>query len=214
MSEFFVSRRVGRPHPSGMLFALAPDPVPLVRGDDIDDATLVGRARGGDRWAMEALYRRHVRRVTNAVTRMVGRTGDADDAVQEAFLVAFSRLDDLRDPGAFRGWLAQIAVNEVRMRLRKRKRLRSFAQKDDEDDATLERLASEDASPEVRAELAKLDRVLASMDVELRMAWTLRYVEGWELTEVATALDCSLATAKRRIGDAKRAVDVHVGGGR
>ncbi|MGE0784185.1 MAG: RNA polymerase sigma factor [Sandaracinaceae bacterium] len=197
-----------------MLFALAPDPVPLVRGDDIDDATLVGRARGGDRWAMEALYRRHVRRVTNAVTRMVGRTGDADDAVQEAFLVAFSRLDDLRDPGAFRGWLAQIAVNEVRMRLRKRKRLRSFAQKDDEDDATLERLASEDASPEVRAELAKLDRVLASMDVELRMAWTLRYVEGWELTEVATALDCSLATAKRRIGDAKRAVDVHVGGGR
>ena len=186
--------------------------LPIAEG--IDDAALVERAIDGDRWAMEVLYRRHVRRVTNAVTRMIGRSADADDAIQEAFLVAFSRLPELRDPGAFRGWLAQIAVNEVRGRLRKRKWLRRFALDRDEDDASLESLASEEASPEVRAELAKVDAVLLRLDANLRMAFILRFVEGWELTEVAAALDCSLATAKRRIKAAQERVQEHVRGGR
>lgn len=178
--------------------------------EGIDDATLVGRAVEGDRWAMEALYRRHVVRVTNAVTRMIGSNSDSDDAVQEAFLIAFRRLGELRDPGAFRGWLTRIAVNEVRQRLRKRKWLKRFSLSREENEVSLESMASEDASPEARAELAKLDRLLQKMDPELRMAWTLRFVEGWELTEVASALDCSLATAKRRVRAAKQEVDKHV----
>lgn len=188
-------------------------PLPVAEG--ISDGALVERAIDGDRWAKEALYRRHVRRVTNAVTRIAGRTADADDAVQEAFLVAFTRLDALRDPGAFRGWIAQIAVNEVRGRLRKRRWMRRFGLgRDEDDDACLEALASAEATPEMRAELARLDAVLARMDPELRMAWMLRHVEGWELTEVATALGCSLATAKRRLAEAGAIVDAHVAGGR
>ena len=193
--------------PAGVSRAL-----PMAEG--ITDAALVARAIDSDRWAMEALYRRHVARVTNAVTRMVGRTADADDAIQEAFLIAFTRLPQLRDPEAFRGWLSQIAVNEVRARLRKRKWFRRIALDREEDDVSLESLASMDASPEIRAELAKLDVVLQRMDPELRMAFVLRFVEGWELTEVATALDCSLATAKRRIKAARALVDKHVSGGR
>lgn len=194
--------------------AVPADVTALPRAEDPSDASLVERAIDGDRWAMEALYRRHVRRVTNAVTRMIGRTADADDAVQEAFLVAFTRLPELRDPAAFRGWLSCIAVNEVRGRLRKRRWLRFFTADDDGDDASLASLASEDASPEVRAELARVDTVLRGLAPELRIAWTLRYVEGWELTEVASAVDCSLATAKRRIAAAKERVDRHAAGGR
>ncbi len=186
--------------------------LPIAEG--IGDAALVERAVDGDRWAMEALYRRHVKRVTNAVTRMIGRTADADDAIQEAFLIAFSRLPSLREPAAFNGWLCQIAVNEVRGRLRKRKWFQRFALDREEDDVSLESLAFEGASPEVRAELAKLDEVLSRMEPELRMAFVLRFVEGWELTEVATALDCSLATAKRRIRAAQQRVQKHVSGGR
>ena len=198
-----------------MLVARDEAPAPTEVPAPIDDAALVQRALDGDRWAMEALYRRHVKRVTNAVTRMIGRESEADDVVQETFLTAFSRLERLRDPAAFRGWVAQIAVNEVRMRLRRRRwrRVVRFG-RDGDEDHPLERLASDEASPEVRAELARIDRVLSAMKVELRMAWTLRYVEGWELTEVATALDCSLATAKRRIKAAKEHIDEHVKGAR
>jgi RNA polymerase sigma-70 factor (ECF subfamily) len=185
---------------------------PLPSAEGISDASLVERALEGDRWAQEALYRRHVRRVTNAVTRVVGRTGDADDVVQDAFLTAFLRLGELREPAAFRGWLARIAMNEVRGRLRKRRWLKRFALDRDDDDVSLESLAIEEASPEMKAELARIDRVLARMEPELRMAWMLRFVEGWALDEVAAALDVSLATAKRRIKDAREQIDAHLEG--
>ncbi len=161
---------------------------------------------------MEALYRRHVARVTNAVTRVLGRSADAEDVVQDAFLVAFDRLGELRDPAAFRGWLARIAINEVRGRLRKRRWLRRLSLDREDDDVSLESLASEDASPEVKAELARIDEVLATLSAEARMAWMLRYVEGWALDEVAVALGCSLATAKRRIRDAQDRIGALVQG--
>ena len=197
-----------------MLAALSvPRPIPRIEplSADVGDASLVERAIDGDRWAMEALYRRHVQRVTNAVTRVLGRSAEADDVVQDTFVVALDRLGELREPAAFRGWLARIAINEARMRLRKRKWLRRLALDRDEDDVSLESIAAPDASPEVRAELARLDRLLASFDPELRIAFVLRYVEGWALEEVAAALDCSLATAKRRIKEARERVDAHVG---
>lgn len=182
---------------------------PLPAGE-ISDAALVERALEGDRWAKEALYRRHVRRVTNAVTRVIGRSADADDVIQDAFITAFVRLSELREPAAFRGWLSRIAMNEVRMRLRKRRWLKRLSLDREEDDVCLEALATDDASPEVRAELARLDRVLSAMPPELRMAWMLRHVEGWALDEVASALDVSLATAKRRLKDASERIDVYL----
>lgn len=210
-----MSRPLSVVHPLSVMLAVLREPrarVEPLPSSDVADAALVERAIDGDRWAMEALYRRHVRRVTNAVTRVVGRTADADDAVQETFLVAFTRLSELREPAAFRGWLSQIAMNEVRGRLRKRKWLKRLALDREDDDVSLESLAVDDASPEVKAELARLDRLLASFDPEVRMAWMLRYVEGWALDEVATALDCSLATAKRRIKDARDRIDAHLEG--
>ena len=75
-----------------------PRPIPRIEplSADAGDATLVERAIDGDRWAMEALYRRHVQRVTNAVTRVLGRSAEADDVVQDTFVVALDRLGDLR----------------------------------------------------------------------------------------------------------------------
>ena len=88
------------------------------------DAELVERAVGGDRWAEEALYRRHARAITSAVLRVVGARSDADDIVQDTFVLAFRRLDSLRDGASFRAWVAKIAVNEVRRAMRKRALLR------------------------------------------------------------------------------------------
>lgn len=218
MASFFVSRSLCPAHLVDVMLAVLSAPrgparvEPLPAGDSVSDAALVERAVSGDRWAMEALYRRHVRRVTNAVTRVLGRSADADDVVQDAFIVAFDRLEELREPAAFRGWLARIAMNEVRGRLRKRRLLRRLALDRGEDDVSLESLAITDASPEVKAELARIDRVLARMGAEPRMAWMLRYVEGWALDEIAVALDCSLATAKRRIKDAQDHIEAHVQG--
>ena len=178
------------------------------RPGEPDDAELVERATAGDRWAEEALYRRHARPITAAVTRMVGRHADADDIVQDTFVVAFERLATLREGAAFRAWVARIAVNQVRRHLRRR-RLFGWVRLDrGADDAGFAALAVHGTRPDLAAELAELDRIVARLPAEQRMTWILHRVEGWSLSETAEALGVSSATVKRRLSAADSAVEV------
>lgn len=178
--------------------------------DEVRDGELVERARRGDRWAEEALYRRHVRYIAGIATRLLGRHHESEDVVQETFAIALEQLGSLRDGDAFRSWLAHIAVSQAQRRFRRRRLLRTFGLDHGGDDARLESLASPDASPEVRAELAALDNVLAALPADVRLAWMLRRVEGWSLDEVSEACRCSLATTKRRIAAAEAKVAAFV----
>jgi RNA polymerase sigma-70 factor (ECF subfamily) len=165
---------------------------------DVDDATLVERALKGERWAEEALYRRHARRLHDVATRVLSRTSDAEDAVQDAFLTAFTSLKELRDPARFEAWLYRILLNSARGKLRRRRLMRSLGLDRGEDDGALAHTAHPSAPPDAIAELARIDRVLATVDADTRLVWVLNRVEGWSLGEIAEALDISLPTAKRR----------------
>lgn len=190
------------------------EPAPLREiGDGPDDSELVTRALDGDSWAEEALYRRHVRRVSDAASRVLGRNAEAEDVVQETFLKVFSRLGSLRDPTLFERWVMRIAMNKVRGRLRKRRLLRSLGLDRSVDDATLERFAVRETPADVRAELARIDRALRDIAPGHRMAWMLHVVEGFSLPETADACECSLATAKRWIRKAKDRIEAHIEGG-
>jgi len=167
--------------------------------DETDDASLLVRARAGDRRAEEAIYRRHVRYVGAVALHVCGRHQDAEDIVQETFTLALSRLDQLREPAALRGWLARIAVSLCQRRVRRRKLLRFVGLDDGADDAPLHRLCAHDAGPDVRAELARVSAVLAKASDGERLAWVLHRVEGETLESVAAMCDCSLATVKRRV---------------
>src|SRR5690348_10028801 len=76
----------------------------------VSDGELVRRARRGDRWAEEALYHRHVRSVTRVVMRILARSNEAEDVVQDAFVIALRDVRDLRDVDSFGEWLLSIAV--------------------------------------------------------------------------------------------------------
>jgi RNA polymerase sigma-70 factor (ECF subfamily) len=178
----------------------------------IGDAELVTRARAGDRWSREMLYRRHAAPLLGLAARLLSNRGEAEDVVQDTFVTAFEQLATLREPAALRGWLAQIAVSFVRRRIRKRRMLRVIGLDRGADDATLDALAAPTALPDQRTELALMADVLGRLKTELRLAWMLRRVEGFELAEVAEACGCSLATAKRRIAAAEAAVQAHLAG--
>src|SRR5262245_53670168 len=88
-------------------------PLLLPSTDALPDGELVARALSGDRWGREVLYRRHVSYLLGMVVRMLGRRDEAEEIVQDTFVMAFAELGSLRDPGALRGWLGQIAVSFV-----------------------------------------------------------------------------------------------------
>jgi RNA polymerase sigma-70 factor (ECF subfamily) len=176
----------------------------------IDDADLVRRAQQGDRWAEEAIYRRHVNHVAGLVVRLLRSRTDVEDIVQDTFAVALDQIGALRDGRALRAWLSQIAVSQLRRRLRRRRLLRILGLDATVDDATLGALAADSVSAETQAELVRVDRVLGALPVEQRLAWMLRYVEGETLEDVAKACACSLATAKRRVAAAETRIRLHV----
>lgn len=184
--------------------------VPLRRAEPLSDRELVERTRGGDRWAEDQLCRRHFGKVLATVSRLLGDPHEAEDIAQDALLAALGELRDLRDADAFGGWLLRIAVHKVHRRFRRRRMLRALGFAPHDPERGLAELASDEASPEQRAELVLLERTLASIDSADRVAWMLRYVEGMKLEEVAGACEASLATIKRRIVRADRHVRAHV----
>jgi len=141
--------------------------------------------------------------------RLLGREAEVDDLIQDVFIAALRQRHQVREPAAFRSWLAIIAVRTARRYLRKRK-LRAFVGLDS--GAALE-LRDRGMSPERRALLTRVYQVLDQIPVEQRLAWTLRYVEGEKLEDVAERCGCSLATAKRRIAGAQSRLESELGDG-
>jgi RNA polymerase sigma-70 factor, ECF subfamily len=183
----------------------------LQSADAASDAQLVARAIEGDRWGREMLYRRHATYLLAIAARLLGNRNEGEEVVQDTFVTAFEQLSSLREPAALRGWLAQIAVSQVRRRMRRGRLMRVLGLDRGADDATLAALAAPGIHPDQRAELALIDRAMRGMNANVRIAWMLRMVEGLELAEVASACGCSLATAKRRIAAADSVVRTHIG---
>lgn len=166
------------------------------------DDDLLDAARRGELRARETLYRRHAAPLLATVTRLLGVRADAEDVLHDTFLLAFERLDQLREPGALAGWLLQIAVSLVYRRTRRLRLLRRLGF-GEAPDATLVELAAPGLSPEQHAELSSLQKALDRVATGARIPWMLRHVEGHSLQEVADACGCSLATTKRRIAEAE-----------
>jgi RNA polymerase sigma-70 factor (ECF subfamily) len=79
-----------------------------------EDARLVRRALDGDEAAFARLYERYARMIHGMLLGRVQRARtEVDDLVQDVFLTAWRRLDSLRDPAAFGGWLSTIARNRA-----------------------------------------------------------------------------------------------------
>jgi RNA polymerase sigma-70 factor (ECF subfamily) len=190
--------------------SLVPDARRAPARVELPDDVLVRRVLAGNGQSRELLYRKHVDYIAGMSARLLRSIEGAEDVVQDTFVIAFKRLHTLRDPGALRGWLASIAVSQVRRRLAKQRLFRAFGLDRGLDDAPLDELAVEDTSAEVRSELAALDLVLGRLPPNHRVAWMLRHVEDEPLEAIAVACGCSLATAKRWIAAADVAVREYV----
>ena len=163
----------------------------------------------GNRKAFELLYRRHVSFAMHLAIRVEGSARDVEDIVHDAFVKAFERLNELSDRSAFRAWLGSIIVRSVRTRMRRARLLQTFGLLRPGDAVDLDAVASTDASPAARAQIAQVYALLRTLAVDDRIAWTLRAVEGHDLETVARLTSCSLATVKRRIGRAQHFLDDH-----
>jgi len=164
--------------------------------DRKDARALLEGLREGERAAARQLVAEHRAHVERVLTRILGWHSELDDLTQDVFARAFARVTEVREADALRGWLAAIAVFVAREAIRKRRRHRWLLFRPSQDTPDI---PCTPASLEARAALRVFYEVVGEMDVEVRIAFTLRCVDGMELTEIAEVCDVSLATIKRRL---------------
>lgn len=160
---------------------------------ELDAASSAGEVRD-----LDDAYRRFAPYVAAIAVRILGRSDELDDLVQDVFVEATRGIASLAEPQAIRGWLARIAVRASVRRLRRRRLLRALYLAID-DHADYDALAAPDATPEQRAMVARVYRALDALPLDERVAWVLRHVQGATLDEAAALCGCSLSTYQRRL---------------
>lgn len=184
---------------------------------------LVQRTLGGEQRAFELLVIKYQRRVERLIGRMVRDSDLVQDIAQETFIRAYRALAQFRGDAQFYTWLYRIAVNTAKKQLMELKRdplVFQSQMKSSEDDETsssereLNSNAAHTETPEaVLASKEIAQAVNAAMDAlpeELRMAITLREIEGMSYEEIAQTLECPIGTVRSRIFRAREAISARI----
>src|SRR3954470_22838318 len=91
--------------------------------EPLSDEEVVARVRRGDTALFEVLMRRNNRRLYRAVRAVLRDEAEVEDVMQQAYVSAFTHLDQLTSDGKFATWLLRIGINEAFGRLRQRRHL-------------------------------------------------------------------------------------------
>jgi RNA polymerase sigma-70 factor (ECF subfamily) len=164
------------------------------------DLRLTERIRSGDGAAFDELYQQHAPRLYNLAYRMAGGANDADDLLQEIFLLAYRKMGSFRGESSLGTWLYRLAMNHCLDVLRSRQaRMGHQTDSLDEDGA-----AEPTAAPALGAvSRIDLDRAIGRLPHACRAAFLLHDVEGFGHHEVGAILGISEGTSKSQVHKAR-----------
>ena len=182
-------------------------------GDKITDQALVERVQRGDKRAFDLLVKKYQQRIMNVLTRFLSNPDDVMDITQEAFIKAYRALPTFRGDSAFYTWLYRIAINTAKNHLVAQNRRPTQGLVDSEEAEQYEGadLLREQATPETLMQKDQVQQVIhqafEDLPEDLRMAISLRELEGMSYEEIAEAMDCPIGTVRSRIFRAREAID-------
>lgn len=174
------------------------------------DARLVERTREGDPRAFEALVKRYLRAAYAVALASLGSPQDAEDASQDAFIIALERLDQCRDPAKFGAWFLQIVRNRCH-NLRRASRRRQALPLEAADQLSGREHPDRDAErSQLRSRLLDGMRSLSEVQREVLL---LHDLEGWRHREIAEALSLPEGTVRYHLSNARRTLRELFGAG-
>ena len=176
-------------------FAMHPCDMAVMTSSSIDEASaLIALAAAGDEAAFASIVRAHHEDMRRVCVVVAGDDRIAEDAVAAAWSIAWRKLGGLRDPARLRPWLVSVAVNEARQLLRARKR-RSLLEVSviqvDEPGGGLD--------PGSTINSIDLRNALARLDPNDRALIAMRYLAGFDATELAFATNRSPSGMRARL---------------
>lgn len=180
--------------------------------EQLTDQMLVEKVQNGDQKAFNLLVIRYQHKVASLISRYVPQ-GDVPDVAQEAFIKAYRAIGSFRGDSAFYTWLYRIAVNTAKNYLVAQGRR---PPSNDLDAGDVENFESPNALKEISNpenlmlsdELRKVVfNTIESLPEDLKVAITLRELDGLSYEEIAVIMDCPVGTVRSRIFRAREAID-------
>mgnify|MGYP001189139138 CR=1 FL=1 len=176
------------------------------------DAELVARVLRGEQMAFQTVMERHNQRLYRTARGIVGDDVEAEDVVQEAWMLAFGAITSFRGEAALLTWLIRIVINEARGRLRKR---RPQAELSDVETAQQSRTlilgfpggqkVDDPEANTARTEARILvERAVDRLPESFRLVFLLRDVQECSIAETAAILDIRPETIKTRLFRARK----------
>ena len=167
---------------------------------EITDEELVERLRKGDVAAYDQIVKRHMRSAFSIAYRLLGQREDAEDLVQDAFMVALEKIDTFREGSRFAPWFFRILVNRG-LNARKSRALRQT-------DMLPTEISTREPTPHVEAERTELRESLEAAVSQLperqRVIVKLFELEGFSSPEIAEMLELSDGTVRWHLHQARQ----------
>ena len=174
---------------------------------ELSEKEAIAQAQSGDASAFECLYHLHSARVYALCLRMTGNPAEAEDLVQEAFLMVFRKIRTFRGDSAFYTWLHRISVNLALMRKRRKVSLETSLQENNEREndrpGPLEELAASDPFLTASLDRLHLERAMQKLSPFQKLVVVLHDIQGYKHIEIAKMLDWSIANSKSRLHRAR-----------
>lgn len=152
--------------------------------------TIIVKCLEGDIKSQFILYKRYSAAMFNIAVRITGNKMDAEDILQESFIIAFERLDEMDNPGSFGSWLKRIVINNSISLIRKRKMV--F------EDLHDEIAESEDHFGEIDMSIdpSVVHKAIKELPDGSRTILVLHALEGYRYTEIAELLGITESTCR------------------
>ena len=160
------------------------------------DRELLVRARAGDREAFESIVLAKGEPMFRTALAILGSEADARDATQESFISAWRQFGRLREIDRFDAWLGRILINECRMTLRRRRRVREVPMADTPDSPTYHQ-------PQTSTDF---DQAFNRLSVDQRAILVLHHLHGYGVREIGAWLGIPTGTVKWRLSRARKAL--------
>jgi RNA polymerase sigma factor (sigma-70 family) len=157
----------------------------------------VRKASQGDDTARAALYHQYSQKMFSICVRMTGSRKDAEDILQDAFLLAFKSLQQLKDHALFEPWLRKIVVNECIRFTKKAFQFTTFHEQ------AFEQIAEEDAGWWQQIAFEQIHQEIKNLPQGCREIFNLYVVEDYSHQQIAEALNISVSTSKSQYSRAR-----------
>jgi RNA polymerase sigma-70 factor (ECF subfamily) len=186
--------------------------LPRMGENEIDHA-LVLRIQQGDKRAFDLLVGKYQHKIISVISRYIKDWSEAQDVAQETFIRAYRALANFRGDSQFYTWLYKIAINAAKNHLVSLGRRPPLDDIDAIDAVQYDggaRLRDTD-TPEHELMREEIERTVAKtvedLPAELRIAITLREVDGLSYEEISEKMQCPIGTVRSRIFRARDAID-------